>query len=43
MKMELDWSHNEERQKGTPRYSFGMETRREEKTTSTKNNMEENG
>ena len=41
-KMELDWSHNEERQRGTLRYSFGMETRREEKTRS-KNSMEENG
>ena len=29
--MELDWSHNEERQRGTLRYSFGVETRREEK------------
>ena len=41
--MELVWSHNEERQRGPLRYSFGMETRSEEKTRSTKNNVEENG
>ena len=43
IQMELDWSHNEERQRGTLRYSFEMEIRREEKTRLTKNNMEENG
>ena len=28
-KMELDWSHNEERQRGTLRYSFGMDNQKE--------------
>ena len=40
-KMELNWSYNEESQKGTSRHSFGVEARREKKTGSTKNNMDE--
>jgi len=41
--MELDWTYNEERQRGTLRDSSGMETRREKKAGPTQNNMEENG
>ena len=29
--MELDWTYDEERQRGTLRHSFGMEARREKK------------
>ena len=43
VKMELDWTYNEERQRGTLRHSSGMEARREKKAWSTQNNMEENG
>ena len=42
-KMELDRAYNEEEQRGTLCYSIGVETRGEEETRSTKNNMEENG
>ena len=41
--MELDRTYNEEEQRGALSYSIGVETRGEEETRSTKNNMEENG
>jgi len=36
----LDWTYNEERQRGTLHHSSGMEARREKKAWSTHNNME---
>jgi len=42
-KMELDWSYNEERQRGTLCHSFGVEAIRRKKTGSTTNNMEKDG
>ena len=39
----LDWTYNEERQRGALRHSSGMEARREKKAGSTQNNVEENG
>jgi len=41
--MELDWTYNEERQRGTLGHSFGLEAKREKKAGTTQNNMEENG
>ena len=40
---DLDWTYNEEEQRGALCYSIGVEPRREEETRSTKHNMKENG